>query len=182
MDEKKKIIIESNPRRDDDLYSKFKKEKGFKVGEMAVIIGSSTGRSHMADLAEQIKNMEHDFKKAVMIMGEAGVAGANAAIALKCALEKMQPIILCPEDMMVMDINMDFSGLEKIVIDSLSGMTMGPTPSKYNGVYYDECSPISKKAYKKLLKSLDKKEKISHKQDQTDRWCNKWDTKIKKKL
>ena len=182
--EQRKLIIESNPRRNnDDIYSRFIDEKKHTV----LVVASSHQPSHMAKMYELSKRMKENFEnseKAFLSMSEAGLRCAEAEEALSKALRKLAKVpLVCPEDM-IMDYNMDFSNLERIVLDSLT--PIGPRPSSYGGRFYDECGEISKKTYKKLLKALDKKEKRkeggSYKQDQTDRFCNKWNKKIKRKL
>lgn len=155
------------------------KNEEYKKDRMIMVVGSSTGRSKMDDLLQIHRTkMEREFNQACVNLAEAGRRGSEAGIALADALSKLKPVLICPEDMIAMH-DMNFSGLEKIVIDF---MTMGPKPTKFAGRCYDESGEISKKAYKQLMKKLDKKEKVSHKQDQTDHWRNKWNKKIKRKL
>ncbi len=177
MSDKKKIIIECNPSGNSNLFERFKGNvtrrssstdcniseisKGFKKGRMVMIVADGhESRSH----AELLALMKQDFDKANVALVRMGKAGVSAAMAYKA----------------LMDPNKDFSGLEKIVLDSMT--PIGPRPRKFAGRCYDESGEISKKTYKKMMKKLDKAEKVSHKQDQTDRWCNTWDHKIKRKL
>ncbi len=163
--------------------SQISKNEGYKKGQMVMIVGSGRGTSDIHErVKEHVKQMQKDMDKmkvTLINLGEAGRAGASAGLALSEALKKMH--LICPDDMIhVMD-NMDFSKVEQTVLDSFGGYG-GP---KFPGRCYDESGPISKKAYKKLKQLAKKRDRAnarSHKQDQTDRWCNKWDKKIKRKL
>lgn len=152
----------------------------YKKGEIVLIVGSGRGVDSHAELIARLKEHYEDMEIALLDMGETGIKAASARMALSEALKKVNydlPLI-CPDEMT--DIDMDFSRLESIVIDSLSF----PEPKlvDFKGQCYDESGIISKKAWKKLKKNLEKIDSNLKPKSQKEIWCNKWNKKIKRKL
>ena len=142
---KEKIIIETNPSRESEIYKKFigKGEMGFKKGKIIMISGDSNSSCDMARLHELTARLHSELenaKIAMINMGEVGAIASKAGANLRSAMIKIADLPDYPMDFME---NIDFSKCETIVMDSISPNFRG---------YYNESGPITKKAWKKLAK------------------------------
>ncbi|MCP4374005.1 MAG: hypothetical protein GY797_38760 [Deltaproteobacteria bacterium] len=154
--------------------------KGYKAGEMVVIVGSGSSSCDMKKLAEMAKfaqeKMHMDMEIAETAFISFGEAGVSAAVAMKGLPEAM---LACPDEMIKVVEEMDFSKCEKMVLDSLT--TIDPTaygmPSSY-----EESKSYSKKEWKKIQKKMKKHSSIHEPKSQKEIWANSWDKKIKRKL
>lgn len=149
--------------------------EGYKKGEIVLVVGSGRGLDSHAEVIARLKEHCKDIQLAMIEMKEAGMA-------LSEALKKVNydlPLV-CPDEMTNINIDMDFSKLESIVIDSLS--PFGPESVNFAGRCYDESGFVSKKAWKKLKKKMAKVDANLEPKSQKEIWCNKWNKKIKRKL
>lgn len=166
---------------------------GYKKDQMVLIVASGKGSHDLhvrlqAHIEDMQKEMEK-FKVALVDLGEAGIAGAAAGLALSEAFrampivdypDRIAPNIRCPPEM-IETLELDFSRLERIVIDSLA--YDGPSfPTKFAEQCYDESGVISKKAYKRLKKLAKRARVEDEPKPQNEIWANKWNKKIKRKL
>lgn len=137
-------------------------------GNTVLIVGSGRRSDAHERFQEHVKQMQKDMEKSMIVMCDEVSNAYEAFHVLSKAFKKMP--ILCPEDMSF-DLNIDFSSLESIVIDSMT--TVGCSEFLYN-----EAGIIDKKTWKKLAK----KQKRLENKPQKEYWANKWNHKIKRKL
>jgi hypothetical protein len=145
-----------------------------KKGRM-LIIGTCNSRSAIAELYKHMQETQ------VALLAMRSASGKTVEVINR--LSKAMNELPLPEMPVVM--NIDYSALEVRTIKAMTPIVQekhdGFRGHNYGNGFYDECKPISKKAFNGLMRiTLTKKR--SHKQKQTDKWCNKWDRKIKRKL